>query len=93
MTTKSMQKHGCPTCGLTKYLEMNSGIGGKIGGGVAGAALAAGLKTKHPLLAGLIVLGGVALGHKLIDQELIPNCPSCGVALQALEPVIEMALA
>jgi len=70
----------CPNC-LVQF-DLGTRVGGKVGGAVAGAI--AGGATKHPtaVIVGAI-LGGLA-GH-WFDTEVLPRCPSCGVALRAVD--------
>lgn len=58
---------------------------GKLGGAAAGAAL--GGASKHPVGVVLGALSGMLVGH-LIDEYVVPACPSCGAALQILSDVV-----
>ncbi|NRD45957.1 hypothetical protein [Corallococcus exiguus] len=56
-------------------------LGGKLGLGLAGALLGTAAVKKHPFVTLLCIGGGALLGHA-IDTSVLPNCPSCKVALQ-----------
>lgn len=74
----------CPSCKKTQ--DLGERIFGKLGGLLAGSLLGGGA-SKHPLGVALGIIGGVGLGH-LIDTRLLPNCPSCGVALELIDEAI-----
>lgn len=62
-------------------------MGGKIAFGLGAAALGAGAAKKHPLGMLAIVALGAAIGH-MVDTNVLPNCPSCKVALQLIDRVV-----
>jgi outer membrane lipoprotein SlyB len=74
----------CPRCG--DETEIGTLVGAKIGGAAAGAAVG-GYATEHWLgmLAGAAV--GAAVGH-VIDEQVLPRCPACRVALEVVNVML-----
>ena len=78
-----MKAH-CARCSTTH--DVGSAVGGKIVASLIGGALGH-AATRNPLVAVGTALLGLALGE-VIDREVIPRCPACGVALQVLAAAI-----
>jgi hypothetical protein len=57
-------------------------VGGKIAATLIGGAVGH-VATRYPFVAVGTALLVLAIGE-LIDREVIPRCPACGVALQVL---------
>lgn len=85
-----MSKHGhttlgiCPQCG--DQSEIGTVVGAKIGGATAGA-IAGGFATDHwfGVLVGATV--GAAIGH-VLDEQVLPTCPACRVALEVVNVML-----
>jgi hypothetical protein len=81
----------CKDCG--RVHDVGASLGGKLGGAAAGAALGALVhgatksKVAGLLVGGIGTLAGAALGHVVIDQELLPACPSCRGVLVAIDMI------
>jgi len=58
---------------------------GKLGGLAVGSML--GGASKHPIGVALGALGGALVGH-LIDEHVLPSCPSCGAVLEIVSEVV-----
>lgn len=74
----------CPKCG--EQTDLGSRVAAKVGGAVLGAALG-GQSTRHWLGAPVGALLGGAIGH-VIDEEVLPSCPRCRVALEVIDAVL-----
>jgi hypothetical protein len=71
----------CTKCGRSEMLGTR--VMGKLAF-VAGTALLGSRATKkHPLLMLALGVGGALLGH-WVDTKILPNCPTCRVALKAV---------
>ena len=77
-------KARCPTCSTTH--DVGTAVGGKIAATLIGGAVGH-AATRNPLVAVGTALLGLAIGE-VIDRELIPRCPECGVVLQVLAATI-----
>ncbi len=78
-------KAKCPCCGRTENLGAR--VFGKLGLGAGATLLGVSAMKKNPLLGALFAAGGALLGHAL-DTHVLPNCPSCRVALKAVNTVL-----
>jgi hypothetical protein len=75
----------CPCC--KHKVDVGTRVGGKLGLATAGAMLGAGALKKNPLLTLALVAGGAMLGN-WVDNNVLPDCPSCRVALQLVSNAI-----
>jgi outer membrane lipoprotein SlyB len=74
----------CPKCG--EQTDLGSRVGAKVGGVALGAVLG-GCSTRHWLGVPLGALLGAAIGH-VIDEEVLPSCSQCRVALEIIDAVL-----
>lgn len=74
-----MKAH-CPNCKSSH--DVGAAVGGKIAATLIGGAVGH-AATRNPLVALGTALLGLAIGE-VIDRDVIPRCPACGVALQVL---------
>ncbi|WNG41544.1 hypothetical protein F0U61_53585 [Archangium violaceum] len=75
----------CPCC---KYkVDVGTKVGGKLGLAAAGAMLGANVFKKEPLMTLALIAGGAMLGN-WVDNNVLPDCPSCRVALQLVNNAI-----
>ena len=58
---------------------------GKLGGLAVGSML--GGASKHPIGVALGALGGALVGH-LIDEHVLPSCPTCCAVLEIVSEVV-----
>ncbi len=70
----------CPKCNTTH--DVGAAIGGKVVASLVAGAIGH-ATTRSPWVTVLTALVGFKIGE-LIDREVIPRCPTCGVALQVL---------
>ncbi len=77
-------KARCPNCSTSH--DVGTAVGGKIAATLIGGAVGH-AATRNPLIAVGTALLGLAIGE-VIDREVVPRCPVCGVALQVLAAAI-----
>jgi outer membrane lipoprotein SlyB len=74
----------CPKCG--EEFHFGERVGAKVGGAALGA-LVGGSASRHWLGAFIGAVLGGAVGH-VVDEEFIPSCPTCRIALEVLDAVL-----
>lgn len=74
-----MRTYMCPS-GHGPY-NIGAQVLGKIGGALIGGGVGGAARNPWAVLAGVAL--GVLIGHAL-DKRYLPNCPECGLVLQAI---------
>lgn len=73
----------CPKC--AEEFDLGMRVGAKLGGAAVGALLGGAKSDWRGVLVGALI--GGAIGH-IVDEEVLPSCPRCRVALEIFEAVL-----
>jgi len=74
--------------GCRSVHDVGARLGWKLGLGMPAMLMGARFAQKNPWLGVGFALLGLALGH-YADQNILPQCPTCGRALQLVELVAQ----
>jgi hypothetical protein len=72
----------CPSCGSTQNLGTR--VLGKLAMPAVVAVFGRNAFKRHAITMVLLELGALAFGHYL-DTNVLPNCPTCQVAMEVVE--------